>query len=167
MEKVFGFTQLRGSIPLVWSSTPNFRYNPKIKIINRDINYAAGHFHRILQSYQSVYCINLIDKKGQQLEIGNGFTQCVEKIKSGGARVGYFWFDFHKECRKMKYENLGKLVGHVEKELEQFSFFEMNITENYYQRSNGAVFQNIQRGVFRTNCIDNLDRTNVVQSVLA
>ena len=31
----------------------------------------------------------------------------------------------------------------------------------------GAVVLNVQKGVFRTNCIDCLDRTNVVQSMLA
>ena len=32
--------------------------------------------------------------------------------------------------------------------------------------ANGAVVS-VQQGVFRTNCIDCLDRTNVVQSMLA
>ena len=31
----------------------------------------------------------------------------------------------------------------------------------------GGVVLNVQKGVFRTNCIDCLDRTNVVHSMLA
>jgi len=43
------------------------------------------------------------------LRIGTSFTTLInEKIKDDG--VQYIWFDFHHECRKMKYENLAKLV---------------------------------------------------------
>ena len=36
----------------------------------------------------------------------------------------------------------------------------------FHTDARGVVLR-VQRGVVRTNCMDNLDRTNVVQSVLA
>lgn len=45
----------------------------------------------------------------------------------------------------------------MQKDFEQFSY--------YLQDADGV--RQRQRGVFRTNCIDCLDRTNVVQGLLA
>ena len=73
-------------------------------------------------------------------------------------RVGYVWFDFHHECRKMKWGNLSKLVGATS-----------DVTEAYgwYGRDARGLVARVQSGVLRTNCMDNLDRTNVVQSLFA
>ena len=72
--------------------------------------------------------------------------------------LSFTWFDFHAECRKMKWGNLSKLMDAVESRLT---------AQGYYARgSNGRVIR-IQQGVVRTNCMDNLDRTNVVQSLFA
>lgn len=59
----------------------------------------------------------------------------------------------------MAYENIGKLVGMLENELKEFGYFEGDL-------SSGKVIKQ-QEGIVRTNCMDCLDRTNVVQSVLA
>jgi phosphatidylinositol 4-phosphatase len=40
-------------------------------------------------------------------------------------------------------------------------------TSRFYNKDARGVVMKIQRGVFRTNCMDNLDRTNVVQSLFA
>ncbi|KOB72019.1 putative sac1 suppressor of actin mutations 1-like protein, partial [Operophtera brumata] len=54
--------------------------------------------------------------------------------------VRYEPFDFHAECSGMRYHRLQVLIDRITHE---------------------------QSGVFRTNCVDCLDRTNVVQSLLA
>lgn len=59
----------------------------------------------------------------------------------------------------MAYENIGKLVALLEKELNEFGYFEGDL-------SSGKIIKE-QSGIVRTNCMDCLDRTNVVQSVLA
>jgi hypothetical protein len=57
----------------------------------------------------------------------------------------------------MKYENLGLLLKEVNAELEVIGFFDLDVKDVVSQQS----------GVIRTNCIDNLDRTNVVQTMFA
>eukprot|EP01102_Stenamoeba_stenopodia_P007642 TRINITY_DN2153_c0_g1_i1.p1 TRINITY_DN2153_c0_g1~~TRINITY_DN2153_c0_g1_i1.p1 ORF type:complete len:241 (+),score=52.88 TRINITY_DN2153_c0_g1_i1:191-913(+) len=57
----------------------------------------------------------------------------------------------------MKYENLGKLLSDVQIDFDSYGFF---------SSENGNVTQQ-QKGTFRTNCVDNLDRTNVVQTMFA
>lgn len=86
--------------------------------------------------------------------------------------LSYVWFDFHGECKKMKWENLSKLVSIVKEELSSYSSFEANFTtgfelrEKFNEPSNSQILQ-LQKGAMRTNCMDCLDRTNVVQSVFS
>jgi hypothetical protein len=35
----------------------------------------------------------------------------------------YTWFDFHDECKNMRWENLSKLMQIVDSELTQFGWF--------------------------------------------
>ena len=42
----------------------------------------------------------------------------------------------------------------------------MLYTCSYFMMDPGGSVMSVQQGVFRTNCIDCLDRTNVVQSML-
>ncbi|GAB9462782.1 hypothetical protein Gpo141_00000265 [Globisporangium polare] len=72
--------------------------------------------------------------------------------------IAYVWFDFHHECRKMQWGNLSKLVAEVNDQFNQYGWFECD--------SEGRM-TNRQKGVFRVNCMDNLDRTNVVMSLFA
>lgn len=70
----------------------------------------------------------------------------------------YESFDFHHECRKMRWDRLKILIDRLAHEQDEFSHFLL--------LRDGTV-ASLQDGVFRTNCIDCLDRTNVVQSMLA
>ncbi|GMF46892.1 unnamed protein product [Phytophthora fragariaefolia] len=72
--------------------------------------------------------------------------------------VAYVWFDFHHECRKMAWHNLSKLMTEVEEQFTEYGWFECDGEGRLLSR---------QRGVFRVNCMDNLDRTNVVMSLFA
>lgn len=82
------------------------------------------------------------------------------------------WFDFHGECKKMKWENLSRLVNQVTNELESYGRFQVDIAAGFdnwthLQQPESFFINSKQTGVFRTNCMDCLDRTNVVQSVLS
>lgn len=72
--------------------------------------------------------------------------------------VRYEAFDFHAECKKMRYDRLNILMDRLTPDLEQLGYFLLT--------KDGALLS-VQDGVFRTNCIDCLDRTNVVQSMIA
>jgi len=78
----------------------------------------------------------------------------------------YVWFDFHSECKKMKYENLSKLVLQISTEIEQYGSFSATLEKGFDERAKMAneatKITAEQRGVIRTNCMDCLDRTNVV-----
>jgi len=65
--------------------------------------------------------VNLIDKKGSQQKIGNKFTELLKQVNDN--HVDYTWFDFHGECKKMKWENLSKLITIVDSELMGHGYF--------------------------------------------
>lgn len=84
------------------------------------------------------------------------FKELLEEINNKNVR--YESYDFHHECRKMHWERLSNLIQRLDQELIDFGTFHMADGKNVVSR---------QSGIFRTNCIDCLDRTNVVQSLLA
>jgi len=149
------FVQVRGSIPLLWSQFPNLKYKPSVTFYGNEKDnskYCETHFNQLLDKYGKVTIINLIDRKGSELKLGEAYENRVKNIKD----TRYIWFDFHKECKGMRYDKLSILMDQIKQDLETYGFFYM---------SKGKVVKR-QTGVFRTNCIDNLDRTNVVQSLL-
>jgi len=94
--------------------------------------------------------------------IGNAMQDICGILKNESMELT--WFDFHAECKNMKYENLSKLLVEVESNIQNYSWCQLVVDEGL-PFTKAEVTQN-QTGVFRTNCMDCLDRTNVVQSVL-
>ena len=85
--------------------------------------------------------------------------------------IEYVWFDFHGECKKMKWENLSKLVDIVKEKMLSYGHFMAEIDVSFGQRQlinkQTCRILSVQSGVMRTNCMDCLDRTNVVQGVFS
>jgi hypothetical protein len=157
-ERIYSFVQTRGSIPVFWSQTPDITYKPKPRLTATEKRNAAAfksHMDELSRHYNRHVLINLINRKGAEAVIGVEYEKQVQLYGDEGVR--YVWFDFHHECRKMRFENVSNLIQNIKTDIEKFGYF---LTEK-----KEAVRS--QEGVFRTNCIDNLDRTNVVQSTLA
>lgn len=85
-----------------------------------------------------------------------GFATLISQL--GLPNIRYESFDFHAECRKMQWHRLSILIDRLAHEQDEMGVFHV--------KSDGTIIST-QSGVFRTNCIDCLDRTNVVQSMLA
>lgn len=103
---------------------PNLKWSPPVKINSNNDNsmIAAGiHFSETKKMYGPQYLVNLIDKKGSQFNIGVEFGKVHRLLADPD--LSYFWFDFHAECKAMKWENLSKLVTKVQKEIEQYGHF--------------------------------------------
>jgi hypothetical protein len=126
----------------------------------RDLEACQRHVEEIIDRYQarSLLCVCLVDKKKSEAHLGRGFGRTVGNVaRKLSFDIEYEWFDFHKECSKMKWHNLSKLIDHIDGTFREQGFF--------YRGMDGRIIQT-QTGVVRTNCMDNLDRTNVVQSLL-
>lgn len=78
-------------------------------------------------------------------------------------RIHYIYFDFHHECRNMKWHRTQLLLDQLGEALYNQRYF--HATEGGSSAS--SAVRNTQTSVIRTNCMDCLDRTNVMQSMLA
>jgi hypothetical protein len=157
-DRIYSFVQTRGSIPVFWSQAPDITYKPKPRLTATEKRNTAAfkaHMDELKRHYSQHVLINLINQKGAEAVIGKEYEKQVQLY--GDESVKYVWFDFHHECRKMRFENVSNLIQQVKSDIDKFGYF---LTEN------NEVLRK-QEGIFRTNCIDNLDRTNVVQSTLA
>ncbi|KAG8521559.1 Phosphatidylinositide phosphatase SAC1 [Galemys pyrenaicus] len=148
----------RGSIPVFWSQRPNLKYKPRPQI-NKVANHMDGfqrHFDSQVIIYGKQVIVNLVNQKGSEKPLEQAFATMVSSLASGMIR--YIAFDFHKECKNMRWDRLSILLDQVAEMQDELSYFLVD--------SAGKVVTN-QEGVFRSNCMDCLDRTNVIQSLLA
>ncbi|KAL4421843.1 hypothetical protein ABPG77_001325 [Micractinium sp. CCAP 211/92] len=152
------YVQVRGSIPLLWSQTPCLKYKIPIRIAPpaRSDPVFAEHARQLIQGYGECVGINLANQTGREGKLSAAYADAARAFSTGGPGFRLEPFDFHKQCGATNYERLGLLWESVEKDFRRFG---------YRFRDNAGTAQ-AQRGVFRTNCIDCLDRTNVVQGML-
>ena len=162
---VRSFVQIRGSIPLFYSQTPyNFKPTPSLHS-TREANQRAlrSHFTELATEYGEVQAVSLIDRHGGELAIGNEYEGHAKLLNEHGGLNGrtlqFDWFDFHDICRGMKFENVSLLIETLKPFLETIGWSDIS-------DSHGKCHEP-QRGIIRTNCMDCLDRTNVVQSAIA
>ncbi|KAK9809957.1 hypothetical protein WJX72_002549 [[Myrmecia] bisecta] len=156
---VSSFVQLRGSIPLLWSQIPNIKYKPPTRIAPPS-TYAAVfdlHVKDLLTTYQAVTAVNLVNQHGSEGKLCMAYTQEAERFGQATSGFRLVNFDFHAECGSSRYHRLSVLWDQIRADFATFGFF-MDDPQ--------AASPEVQRGTFRINCIDCLDRTNVVQGVL-
>lgn len=88
------------------------QYTPRVYLgdENKSLAAAKKHVDELVELYGplGVVFVNLVDMKKDQQTLGIRFKQVVDALGSKALR--YVWFDFHHECKKMKYQNLAKLV---------------------------------------------------------
>ncbi|XP_036929817.1 phosphatidylinositol-3-phosphatase SAC1-B isoform X2 [Acanthopagrus latus] len=152
------FVQTRGSIPFYWSQRPNLKYKPKPQI-SKTMNHLDGfqrHFDSQIILYGRQVILNLINQKGSEKPLELAFDKMVTSL--GNGMIKYIAFDFHKECSRMRWHRLQILLDMVAEMQDEFGYFLVD--------ADGKVLMN-QEGTFRSNCMDCLDRTNVIQSLLA
>uniref|UniRef100_A0A6I8SJ63 Phosphatidylinositol-3-phosphatase SAC1 n=1 Tax=Xenopus tropicalis TaxID=8364 RepID=A0A6I8SJ63_XENTR len=123
---------------------------------DRQMDGFQRHFDSQIISYGKQVVLNLVNQKGSEKPLEQAFSQMVSGLGNGMLR--YIAFDFHKECSRMRWDRLQILVDQVSETQDDFGYFLVD--------SDGKVVSQ-QEGIFRSNCMDCLDRTNVVQSLLA
>ncbi|ULU14346.1 hypothetical protein L3Y34_016695 [Caenorhabditis briggsae] len=158
-EHELSFVQCRGSIPVFWSQR-GFKYRPPL-IINRSLEDTQEvfqeHFRRLKAHYDTpLVAVSLVDQRGRELALATRFLEhCV---KANDPDVTFFSFDLHQHCRGLNFQKLQTLLSSMEDTLKTIGFCWVDKTGEVVQR---------QKGVVRTNCIDCLDRTNLVQGQIS
>ncbi|PWY90029.1 SacI domain protein [Aspergillus heteromorphus CBS 117.55] len=158
-HNAYSYLQVRGSIPLYFSQSP-YAFKP-VPVLHHsaETNQLAfeRHFRNFSRRYGKIQGVSLIDKQAGELKLGEQYEKYARTLNESGGIDGVplalEWFDFHNECRGMKFENVSRLVDRLNATLQEFGDTVVR---------NDAVL-NHQTGIVRTNCMDCLDRTGVAQ----
>lgn len=165
---ISAFVQVRGSIPTFWTQETSATVpKPPIRRFRYDAGFhaARAHFRGLFERYgDRVHVLNLVrqyERRPRESLVGDEFKECVEMLNIGLApecAVGYTALDF-KRASKRDSGVLAALREVAEEFCERIGFFALSA-------GSAAQVRSFQHGVVRTNCIDNLDRTNVGQYVV-
>ncbi|KAI6651917.1 synaptojanin-1 isoform X3 [Oopsacas minuta] len=158
----FSYVQVRGSIPIFWSqSGPKYKPLPQI---NKDFHSTQDAFELHISSqiriYKHMSIVNLVDEIGKESIVKNEFESHYKALNS--PHLNYFFFDFHKQCKGFQFSRLQEIFSQIREQFEHYNFF-------WVSRTNDQKLDLLceQGGVFRVNCMDCLDRTNVIQAIIA
>ena len=188
--KVFSYVQTRGSVPVYWAEVNNLRYTPQLQVrgVDSTMNSARKHFDDQIRLYGDNYLVNLVNQKGREQRVKAAYEHIVKLLVSSPVeekgsstktpervrriepakrasmldQLHYVYFDFHHECKGMKWHRAQLLLEQLGDGLYDQQYF-----HSVEGKSVSSDIRNYQKSVVRTNCMDCLDRTNVVQSMLA
>ncbi|GAA5909534.1 hypothetical protein JCM5296_006064 [Sporobolomyces johnsonii] len=153
------FVQLRGSIPIYWSQNPFALKPPPVLERTKEESREAmrKHLENLEQRYGRLLLVNLAEQTGKEGTVVEAYRTGVESLEKPEEEIRYVEFDFHRECRGMRYDKIANLINNIKDDLEELRTYWATTDETY----------STQTGVPRVNCIDSLDRTNVVQSAIS
>jgi hypothetical protein len=131
----FSFIQVRGSIPLFWEQPASLHPRPKPQLIRMEENELAFRKHiSNLRKYGKITIVNLANYHGREKKLSAELEKQVDLLDS--PLVKYSHVDFAKP---------------------DFHLLLRNKTNLYSEKGSK------QKHIFRVNCLDCLDRTNVFQ----
>lgn len=168
------YVQTRGSAPFFWAEVNNLRYKPDLQVMDIPETLPAlrAHLHQQISIYNHVYLVNLVNHKGYELPVKDAFERNMSTLALSDPLVAsnahYVYFDFHTECRKMRFDRISVLLDRMAPALEEIAWFHSVLPPLTATGASGgdAKVLSEQKGVIRSNCMDCLDRTNVTQSAL-
>ncbi|PWY86096.1 phosphoinositide phosphatase [Aspergillus heteromorphus CBS 117.55] len=190
--QVMAFVQTRGSVPVYWAEVNNLKYTPKLEVrgVETAVDAARKHFAEQIRVYGENYLVNLVNQKGREDRVKSAYEQLVralvssstESTEAGDAssekihavepglrqkemdRLHYVYFDFHNETKGLKWHRAELLLERLTEGLQRGGYFRG--VEDPGVPGGQLDTRSSQTSVVRTNCMDCLDRTNVVQSML-
>jgi hypothetical protein len=186
--QVLAYVQTRGSVPVYWAEMNNLHYVPPLQIrgVDSAVPAAQRHFAEQVRTYGDNWLVNLVNQKGREVRVKEAYEQMVDHlvtsprisamgrapeklqtIEPGGQtslfdRLHYVYFDFHSETKGLRWHRAELLLRQLEPALQQHGYFRAA-----YASADRLDVRARQTAVVRTNCMDCLDRTNVVQSMIA
>lgn len=191
--QVMSYVQTRGSIPVYWAEVNTLHYTPSLQIrgVETAVEAAKQHFDEQIRLYGDNYLVNLVNQRGREDRVKKAYEQMIRILVSSPSeraqadyvtdekihvleasqknqkydRLHYVYFDFHNETKGLKWHRAQILLDQLKDGLIQGQYFRgVDLPGDTQGR---LEVRNQQSVVVRTNCMDCLDRTNVVQTMLA
>ena len=154
-DNLYSFCQLRGSAPVFFEQLGITAYTDITRTKHFSKEAFSKHLEEINEDFPLVYFLNLLNQtKSVEAPIIFEFEKQI-KLRMNNNDIRYKYFDMQNECPKDNYSNIDILMKYISSITEIFSFFALNL-KTY-------MIYSEQKGTIRTNCLDCLDRTNIIQ----
>lgn len=190
--QVMSYVQTRGSVPVYWAEINTLKYVPKLQVRSAEsaIDVARQHFDEQIRIYGDNFLVNLVNQKGREDRVKQAYEQMVRMLVSSPTesketdyltdekiravepgrrnqeydRLHYIYFDFHNETKGLQWHRAQLLLNQLTDGLVKGQYFRgVDMPADPQGR---LEIRNQQTAVVRTNCMDCLDRTNVVQTMI-
>ena len=155
-NNLLSYCQLRGSVPVFFQQIGLRAATDITRNRNLTIEAFSKHLAEMRADYPLIYFINLLNqkKKGEAPIIANFEKQI--KFRKGNKTFRYYYFDMQNQCPRDNYSKIDYLIQNIEPATNVFQFYSEDLSTHEVLKH--------QKGTTRTNCLDCLDRTNVVQT---
>ncbi|KAF2480633.1 SacI homology domain-containing protein [Neohortaea acidophila] len=187
----FSYVQCRGSVPVFWEQQSGLPGQQKIQITRSPEATKPAfdkHFDMLSKVYGDIFIVNLLssekpgeaqliqlyDEQIRTSQLNEQVESPTDATASEHQHLRSVNYDFHAETRGPGGYDAARGIKRFI--MESGIAFEYYLTEDIQEavhsnaRRQSAYGQNEvlkQNGIFRTNCLDCLDRTNVVQTVIS
>ena len=185
----FSYAQVRGSVPLFWEQAAGLLPGQQKIQITRSPEATQPafdkHFESLEMDYGTIHILNLLSvSKPGEAELTARYNyhvqhsplnQVVDLSGTSENRLLESQFDFHAETKGPGgYEAASMVRRLIQNRADGFAYFlcdDGDRARNGYPNEKatrvGTVVILQQEGVFRTNCLDCLDRTNLIQTIIS
>lgn len=157
---VMSYVIVRGSVPIFWEQKGMIEDVVLTKSSELTAQAFQKHMRDLIATYSDITVVDLLsDTKAREVVLTSEYVkQIYESPRDIKGKLKFVHYDFHGFCSGDRYQRLKVLIGKAQEGLSNYGFFLEDMDEKKVRR--------LQTGVFRVNCLDSLDRTNVAQSML-
>ncbi|PWN31587.1 DNase I-like protein [Meira miltonrushii] len=183
-DKSMSYVQVRGSVPLFWEQQGLQAFNARIQVTRSRLASQPAfdrHFADLLEQYRHVHALNLLGARDAETVLAAAYAEHMRNSEAEEVylsslskedainptegddieSIGLTNFDFHATTRAT-----GGLDG-TKADLKRLGPVQSKRAAFGYALVDKNQLIQHQQGVFRTNCLDCLDRTNVAQDILS
>ncbi|QSZ30232.1 hypothetical protein DSL72_004754 [Monilinia vaccinii-corymbosi] len=185
----FSYAQIRGSVPIFFEQAPGLiPGQQKISITRSPEGTQPAfdkHFEELERNYGAVHVVNLLSEtKPGEAEITKSYQygirhSSLNKTEEKGSKdhqlLRVTEYDFHAETKGPQgYEAASMIRRIIEHSAQGFAYYlseDIEDADDAEDVSGTQIRRTVvvlqQEGVFRTNCLDCLDRTNLIQTIIS
>jgi len=151
---VFAYTVIRGSVPVFWSQSANSGSVELTRNFELTKNACDKHLEILFHRYKKpIVFVNLLSQsKSGETQLSTAMANHLARASPGSTSL--VEFDFHKHVDQSR-----KIQQSLEPLMDRLRPF---IFHSYHWTNSSS-----QSGILRVNCLDCLDRTNIVQMMIA